>query len=534
MTDSLIRACGISDDEFGRPFIAIVNSWNELHPGHVHLRGIAEAVKIGVRSAGGSPFELNTIALCDGVSPAHHYVLPSREVIADSIETAVQAPQYDAMVLISACDKIEPAQLMAAARIDIPSIFVTGGPMYLGRYAGRRCTAEDQEVLLTGLRGGKPISQEERDTLKKCFHLGPGSCFGMGTANTMACLIEALGMSLLNCACAHATDAEKLRIARESGEAIMRLLQEDLRPSKILSKQAIENAMRVNEAIGGSTNTLLHLPALCHELGFELPLEEFDRLSRETPLLCPVIPSGPHTMEDLRDAGGVPGVMKRLAHVLHTDQITVDGRTIGERIAVAEVYDDEVIRPLKRPVRQEGSHAVLWGSLSPDGSVVKQGAVSEAMLVHTGKARVFDGMEGALEAIQGGQIHAGDVVVIQYEGPAGGRGMREMLDATAALCARGLDETVALVTDGRFSGYTRGPAIGHVSPEAQAGGPIGLVRDGDEIAIDIPNRRLDLHVPPEELRRRQASWAPKPIEGTGYFARYSRSVSSASRGAILT
>ncbi len=533
MTETLIRACGVCDEEFERPFVAVVNSWSELHPGHAHLRGIAEGVKIGIRMAGGSPFELNTIALCDGIAPAHHYVLPSREIIADAIETAVVAPQFDAMVLISTCDKIEPAQLMAAARIDIPAIIVTGGPMYLGHYRGRRCTAADQEALITGLRDGNPLPEVERKALKDCFHLGVGGCFGMGTANTMACLIEALGMSLPYCACIHATDAEKLRVARESGRAIMNLLEKDLRPSEIMSERAIENAIRVNEAIGGSTNTLLHLPALCHELGFELPLDKFDRLSRETPHLCPVIPSGPHTMENLRDAGGIPGVMKRLEAALHTDLMTVNGQTVGERLEGVEVFDETVIRPLNDPVHPEGSHAVLRGSLAPDGAVVKQSAVSGAMHRHSGPARVFDGMEGALEAIEAETIKPGDVLVIQYEGPAGGRGMREMLDATAALCARGLDESVALVTDGRFSGYTRGPAIGHVSPEAQAGGPIAFVRDGDTITIDIPKRRLEIAVSEEELDKRREAWTPKTIEGTGYFARYSRAVSSASRGAIL-
>ena len=533
MTETLIRACGVSDDEFQRPFIAIVNSWNELHPGHVHLRSIAEAVKIGVRMAGGSPFELNTIALCDGIAPGHHYVLPSREIIADSIETAVDGPQYDAMVLISTCDKIEPAQLMAAARINIPAIFVTGGPMYLGRFAGRRCNAEDQEALLTGLRQGEPIADAERNELKNCFHAGPGGCFGMGTANTMACLIEALGMSLPNCACSHATDADKLRIARDTGKAIMRLLDEGLRPSDIMTPKAIENALRVNEAIGGSTNTLLHLPALCHELGIDLPMSEFDRISKETPLLCPVIPSGPFTMEDLRDAGGVPAVMKRLAGTLHMDLITADGQTVGERLHDVQIFDDRVIRPLDNPVRPEGSHAVLEGSLAPDGAVVKQAAVAEEMMRHEGPARVFDGMEAALKAIQEGRIVPGDVIVIRYEGPAGGRGMREMLDATAALCVRGLDLSVALVTDGRFSGYTRGPAIGHVSPEAQRGGPIAIVAEGDLIRIDIPLRQINLLVSEEEIAARRARWTPKTIDAKGYFGRYSRMVGSASEGAVL-
>jgi dihydroxy-acid dehydratase len=422
---------------------------------------------------------------------------------------------------------------MAAARLDIPAIIVTGGPMYLGHYRGRRCTGEDQEALLTGLRDGRRLPDKEVRALRNCFHLGLGGCFGMGTASTMACLIEALGMSLPDCACSHATDAEKLRIARDSGKAIMQLLEKDVRPSQILTAKAIENAMRVNEAIGGSTNTLLHLPAVCHELGISLQLDAFDRISRETPHLCPVIPSGPFSMEDLRDAGGVQAVMKRLEAALHTELLTVSGRTVGEQLEGIEVYNDEVIRPLARPVRQEGSHAVLRGSLAPDGAVVKQSAVCEEMLVHSGPARVYDGMEAALKDIQEDRVREGDVVVITYEGPAGGRGMREMLDATSALCARGLDRSVALVTDGRFSGYTRGAAVGHVCPEAQAGGPIALVQDGDQVQIDIPNRRIELAVTPAELAQRRAAWHPKAISATGYLGRYSRQVGPASRGAIL-
>lgn len=533
---ALIKACGFTDLEISRPLIGIVNTWNELHPGHVHLRQVAEAVKTGVRMAGGTPFETNTISLCDGITSLQSFkwVLPSRELIADSIETVAETYKCDGLVLISSCDKIEPAQLMACARINIPTVMVTGGPMLPGTCEGKELGNEDLETAVSGYRNGAPLTEKELAKLEDCLFSGPGGCFGMGTANTMACLIEALGMSLPFSACTHAVEARNLRLAKESGMALMDLLEKDIKPSDIMTEDAINNALIVNQAIGGSTNTFLHLPALCHELGIELTMDDFDRISSETPHLCDMIPGGPFAMKDLRDAGGIPAVMKELEQRLKLDHtITVTGLSGKENIKNAKNYNQKVIRPLDNPVHKEGGHAVLKGNLAPQGAVVKQSAVSEKMLIHRGPARVFESMEPAIEAMVSGEIRQGDVIVIQYEGPRGGPGMREMIQATRTLCSMGLEDSVAMVTDGRFSGYTRGLAIGHVSPEAEAGGPIAVVRTGDLIKIDIPNRRLTVDLDEESIETRLKDWKPKRKKAQGYLNKYREMVSSAAQGAVV-
>lgn len=534
-TEALIKSCGVIDEEMDRPLVAVINTWNEYHPGHMHLKMLADAVKAGVRLGGGNPFETGTIALCDGIRSPHSlkYFLPSREVIADSIELTAEAFCVDGMVLIASCDKIEPACLMAAARVNIPTIIVTGGPMLPGIHEGKEITGEDMDVLGTGFRRGEKLSRESMTGLIDSICGSAGGCFGMGTANTMACLIEALGMSLPYCACSHAVDPSKMRLAKKSGLAVMGLIEGDIKPTDILTVKAMENALRVNEAIGGSTNTFLHLPALAHELGMELKIEKFDELSQSTPHLCNIMPSGPYMLKDLRDAGGIPALMQELSPIMHTDVITVTGKTLGENIEGARVFNRDVIRPLQDPVHAQGGHAVLKGSLAPHGAVVKQVAVPQRMLTHKGPARVFEDMESALQTLRSGKINKGDVMVIRYEGPKGGPGMREMIDITRALATTGLAEHVALVTDGRFSGYSKGAVIGHVSPEAQEGGPIALVKEGDMIHIDIKKRLLDLKISQEEANERYALWQPKVIAEKGYLRRYSRQVSSADKGAVL-
>lgn len=534
---AILKACGVTDSEIDRPFIGVMNSWSEMVPGHVHLRSIAEAVKAGVLAAGGTPFESNTIALCDAFYAGEdsRYFLPSREIIADSIELVARTARFDGLVLIASCDKIEPAQLMAASRLDIPAIMVTGGPMLPGCCDGQQVSGADIAVVTTGMRDGEKLDPASLERLRSSLLGGAGSCFGMGTANTMACLIEAMGLCLPYGGCIPATDARRLRLAKESGRRIVELVTQDLKPSDVLTPEAIENAITVNEAIGGSTNTFLHLPAMCHELGRALDLDLFDQISRRTPCICNVYPSGRYAMHDLDRAGGIPGVMRELARdgLLHLESMTVSGKTVGEIVDQANVWDKEVIRPLENPLHPEGGHAVLRGNLAPDTAVIKQSAMSPNMMRHHGPARVFESMEEAGEAILVGQVEKGDVLVIRYEGPKGGPGMREMTYVGFALRTTGLGDDVAIVTDGRFSGYTRGAAVGHVSPEAAAGGPIAIVQDGDIIEIDLPNRRLHLAVPDEEIQARLLSWQPPKKEVKGWLRRYQALASSSSTGAVL-
>jgi len=536
---SLLRATGLTDAEMERPFIAVVNSWTELIPGHIHLDKLSEAVKAGIRSAGGVPFEFHTIGICDGIAMGHEgmkYSLPSREAIEDSIELVLQGHQLDAMVMITACDKITPGHLMAAGRLDIPTIVVTGGPMMPG------FVDDEYRDLISVFEGvgacrSEKMADDKLQQLEECACSGAGSCAGMYTANTMACMTEALGLSLPGCATTHAVDAKKTRLAKTSGERIVAMVKEGLTARKIVTMEAFENAIMVDMAIGGSTNTTLHLPAIAHAFGLQLTLDTFDKLSRTTPHITSLKPGGINYMLDFDRAGGIQAIIQKLSTKMHLDQITVTGKTVGENLEGFVVLNPkmnaQVIKTLDSPFHEEGGIAVLKGSLAPDGSVVKQAAVSPKMLKHNGPAKVFDSEETAMAAILAGKIKSGDVVVIRYEGPKGGPGMREMLSPTSAIAGMGLIESVALVTDGRFSGGTRGPCIGHVSPEAQEGGPIALVQEGDIIEIDIPARKIDLKVSEEELAKRKATFKPPEKKITGYLARYRKYVSSASKGAIF-
>ena len=536
---SLLKATGLTDDEMDKPFIAVVNSWNELIPGHIHLDKIAEAVKAGIRSAGGVPFEFHTIGICDGIAMGHEwmrYSLPSREAIEDSIELVLQGHQLDGMVMITACDKITPGHLMASGNLNIPTIVVTGGPMIPGY------VDDENRDLISVFEGvgecqADAVSEQKLKILEDCACSGAGSCAGMYTANTMACMTEALGLSLPGCATAHAVDAKKIRIAKESGKRIIEMVNENLTPRSMVTLESFENAIMVDLAIGGSTNTTLHLPAIAHAFGLKLSLETFDKLSKTTPHLISLKPGGENYMLDFERAGGIQAIMQRMTSKLYLDQMTVNGKTIGQNIEELVIINPKtnarIISTLENPIHEEGGIAVLKGNLAPDGSVVKQAAVDPKMLKHSGPARVFNSEEDAMEAILAKKIVSGDVVVIRYEGPKGGPGMREMLSPTSAIAGMGLIDSVALITDGRFSGGTRGPCIGHISPEAQEGGPIGLVEEGDIIEIDIPARKLELNVPEEELEKRKASFKPIEKEVTGYLARYRRFVSSASKGAII-
>ena len=521
---SLLKALGITDSDMDKPFIAVVNSFTTVVPGHIHLNQIADAVKTGVRVAGGLPFEFNTIAVCDGIAMGHEgmrYSLPSREVIADSVEIMVQAHRFDGMVLVTNCDKVTPGMLIAAARLNVPSIVVTGGPMLAGCLNGEKSSLATISEAVGKFVAGE-IGEEELKRLEDAACPGCGSCSGMFTANTMACLTEALGMSLPGCGTALAVGALKLRIARESGERILNLLKEDLKPSDIMTPKAFENAIVVDMALGGSTNAVLHFSAIATEMGVSLPLTLFDKISRRVPHLCNMVPSGPYALEDLDVAGGIPAVMKELSPLLHLDAITVTGETVKNNIEKARVTNTEVIRPLSNPVHKEGGIAVLRGNLAPKGAVIKTAAVSPKMLNHKGPAKVFNSEEEAMKAIVSQKIKPGDVVVIRYEGPKGGPGMREMLSPTATISGMGLNESVALVTDGRFSGATRGPCIGHVAPEAAEGGPIAILKDGDTIEISIPKRTLRVELEQEELENRLKSWKPKPPKiKRGYLAKYS-------------
>jgi dihydroxy-acid dehydratase len=531
---ALFKATGLIDEEIERPFVGVVNSWNEFIPGHIHLDRIGQAVKAGIRSAGGVPFEFQTIGVCDGIAMGHggmRYSLPSRELIEDSIEIMAQAHQLDGLVMIPSCDKIAPGHLMAAGRLDLPTVVVTGGPMLPG-YA---C---DMDLDLINVFEGWQSGGESLAVLEEMACPGAGSCAGLFTANTMACLTEALGLSLPGCATTHAVDARKIRIAKRSGVKVMEMIERGLTARQIVTDKAIENAIRLDMAIGGSTNTVLHMPAIAMEFGLDLDLMTFDRLSRETPHLVNLRPGGPYHMIDLDRAGGVPAVLDRLKTKLNLDAMTVTGRTLGQEIASFKPINPEAnskfIATLESPVHAEGGIAILFGSLAPEGAVVKQTAVSKSMLKHTGSAVIYDSEEESMAGIVNDQVKAGDVVIIRYEGPKGGPGMRETLAPTSAIAGAGLSESVALITDGRFSGGTRGPCIGHVSPEAAVGGPIALVQPGDRISIDIPGRKIELLVDPAELDNRRKSWKPPEHKFTGgVLARYRNSVTSASRGGVL-
>ena len=534
---SLLYATGLTSEEIERPLIGIANAYNEIVPGHVHLDRIAGAVKAGVRSAGGTPLEFNTIGICDGIAMGHEgmrYALPSREVIADSVEAMAAAHCLDGLVLVPNCDKIVPGMLMAAARLDLPAILVSGGPMLAGRHNDLPIDVKTMFEAAGAVRAGT-LDEDELVELEQAACPGCGSCAGLFTANSMNCLAEALGLALPGNGTIPAVHAARLRLAKQAGKTILRLVEENITPRGILTEAAFDNAIAVDMAIGGSTNTALHLPAIGHEAGIALTLDRFDEISRRTPSLVKLSPSGPHHLQDLDQAGGVPAVMAELLDVglLDGTTRTVAGTALDEAVAGVERRGD-VIRPIGNPHRADGGIAVLRGNLAPEGCVVKASAVDEAMRRHRGPARVFDSESDALETILGAGIEPGDVLVIRYEGPRGGPGMPEMLLATAAISGQGLDDRVALLTDGRFSGATRGAAIGHIGPEAALGGPIAWIEDGDPIEIDIPGRTLTLHVDAETIQARRARGRPAaPRATTGLLARYAASVGPAANGAVL-
>jgi dihydroxy-acid dehydratase len=533
---ALLYATGIAKSEMKKPFIGVASSFTDIIPGHVGMKDLERFIEKGVHTAGGYPFFFGIPGICDGIAMGHtgmHYSLPSRELIADMVETVTQAHQLDGLVLLTNCDKITPGMLMAAARIDVPAIVVTAGPMLSGHLRGRRLSLVNDTFEAIGKYKKGAIKKDELDALEMCACPGAGSCQGMYTANTMACVTEALGMSLPRCATALAVSAEKKRIAFESGRRIVELIAKNITPRKIMTLKAFENAIMVDLALGGSTNTVLHIPAIAHDAGVDLQLEIFDILSKKTPHLANMLPGGEHYLEDLDWAGGIPALMKRLRKNLHNN-ITVSGRKIYEIADSAEVVDADVLRPFNKPYHKEGGIAILRGNLAPDGAVVKQSAVSQLMMKFEGTARVFNSEEDGMKAILNNAISPGDVVVIRYEGPKGGPGMREMLSPTAAIAGMGLSESVALITDGRFSGGTRGPCIGHISPEAMEGGVIAIVKDGDRIRIDIPKRKIDVLLSDKEIKERFSRWKPlKPKITKGYLARYAKMVTSAGTGAIV-
>ncbi|MDP2726140.1 MAG: dihydroxy-acid dehydratase [Dehalococcoidia bacterium] len=534
---ALLRALGCTQKEIEQPFVGIVNSFTEIVPGHMHLNNIARAAKDGVRMAGGTPFEINTIAICDGLAMGHsgmRYSLPSRELIADSVEAAVEAHQFDALVFIPNCDKIIPGMLMAAVRLNIPSIFVSGGPMLAGRTPGGEKIDLNSVFEGVGRLEKGEIAATDLDELEQLACRTCGSCAGLFTANTMNCLTEALGLGLAGNGTIPAVDSRRIQLAKEAGVQVMDLLRKDLRPRDIVTPESLHNALAVDMALGGSTNSILHLMALAHESGVSFSLASLNEISKKTPHLCKISPSGTDRVEDLDLAGGIPAVMKELGGLLHLGARTVTGHTMRENLATASGADGAVIRHLSQAHSPTGGLAVLFGNLAPDGAVVKRGAVAPSMLKHRGPARVFDSEEEATAAIRGGSIRPGDVVVIRYEGPRGGPGMREMLTPTSLLSGMGLDDKVALLTDGRFSGATRGAAIGHISPEAAAAGPMALLKEGDMIAIDIPAYRLDVELTEGEMAQRLRSLPPfQPRVTSGYLKRYAALVTSASTGAVF-
>lgn len=533
---ALLFATGITREDLSKPFIGIASSFTDLVPGHTQMRPLERAIENGVYAGGGRPFVFGIPGICDGIAMGHsgmRYSLPSRELIADMVESVASAHCLDGLVLLTNCDKITPGMLMAAARLNIPSVVVTAGPMVTGRYRGRRLSlVRDTFEAVAKAKKGE-ISKSEIEALEMCACPGSGSCQGLYTANTMACLTESMGMSLTGCATSMVALAKKERIAFESGRRAVYLVQKDIKPRSIMNKNAFYNAVVVDMALGGSSNTVLHLLSLANDAGVDLPLSLFDEVSKITPNICSLEPAGNFYMEDLEYAGGIPAVLKRLKERLKNNP-TVNAKSIYTIADEAEIADNEVIRTLDNPYHKEGGIAVLYGNIAPAGAVVKQAAVSEKMKSFSGEAVCFDSEEEAMKAILNGQIRKGSVVVIRYEGPSGGPGMREMLSPTSAIVGMGLENSVALLTDGRFSGGTRGPCIGHISPEAQRGGPIAAIRDGDIIKIDIPKRRLDIALSEGELKARLSKWRPQSAKITGgYLARYARMVSSADKGAIL-
>jgi len=535
---SLLKAMGYTDSEIEKPIIGVANSANEIVPGHIHLHEIARAVKDGIRSAGGLPIEFSTIAVCDGLAMGHlgmKYSLCSRELIADSVETMVMAHPFDGLVLIPNCDKIVPGMLMVALRLNIPAILISGGPMLAGYFQGEALDLISVFEAVGSFASGK-ITEERLKLLEDNACPGYGSCSGMFTANSMNCLSEALGMALPGNGTIPAVMAERKRLAKYAGVKIMELYQKNIRPRDIAVLTAFKNAIRVEMALGASTNTVLHLPAIAKEAKVELDLELFNQISKTTPNLCRLSPAGTFHLEDLHRAGGIAAIMSELTrkNLINLKTMTVTGRTLGENIRGAKVLNNEVIRPVEKPYSAEGGLAILKGNLAPEGAVVKQSAVASEMLEHTGAARVFESEEEAMVAIMKRKIRKGEILVIRYEGPKGGPGMREMLSPTSAIAGIGLDKEVALLTDGRFSGGTRGAAIGHISPEAAEGGPIAIVHNGDLIEINIPKRELNLKLTAEEIKKRLSLWkVHQPKIKEGYLARYSKQVSSANTGAVL-
>ena len=535
---SLFNALGFTEEELKKPMVGIVSSYNEIVPGHMNIDKIVDAVKLGVAEAGGVPVVFPAIAVCDGIAMGHvgmKYSLVTRDLIADSTECMAIAHQFDALVMVPNCDKNVPGLLMAAARLNIPTVFVSGGPMLAGHVKGQKRSLSSMFEAVGSFAAGtmteEDVTEFENKVCPTC-----GSCSGMYTANSMNCLTEALGMGLGGNGTIPAVYSERLKLAKHAGMAVMELVRKNIRPRDIMTKESVINALTVDMALGCSTNSMLHLPAIAHEIGFDFDISYANPISEKTPNLCHLAPAGPTYMEDLNEAGGVYAVMKELADIglLNTDCMTVTGQTIGENIKNAVNRNPEVIRTVDNPYSKTGGLAVLKGNLAPDGSVVKRSAVVEEMMVHEGPARVFDCEEDAIAAIKGGRIVAGDVVVIRYEGPKGGPGMREMLNPTSAIAGMGLGSSVALITDGRFSGASRGASIGHVCPEAAVGGPIALVKEGDLIKINIPENKLELAVSDEELAARRAEWKPRePKVTTGYLARYAKMVSDSCKGAVL-
>ena len=535
---SLFNALGFTKEEMDKPLVGIVSSYNEIVPGHMNLDKIVNAVKMGVAEAGGVPVVFPAIAVCDGIAMGHigmKYSLVTRDLICDSTECMALAHQFDALVMVPNCDKNVPGLLMAAARVNVPTVFVSGGPMLAGHVKGKKRSLSSMFEAVGSYAAGtmseEDVCEYEEKVCPTC-----GSCSGMYTANSMNYLTEALGMGLQGNGTIPAVYSERIRLAKHAGMAVMEMYKKDIRPRDIMTKEAILNALTVDMALGCSTNSMLHLPAIAHEVGFDFDISFANEISEKTPNLCHLAPAGPTYMEDLNEAGGVYAVMNELSELglLHLDCMTVTGKTVGENIKGVENKDTSVIRPLDNPYSKTGGLAVLKGNLAPDGGVVKRSAVAEEMMVHEGPARVFDCEEDAIAAIKGGKIVAGDVVVIRYEGPKGGPGMREMLNPTSAIAGMGLGSSVALITDGRFSGASRGASIGHVSPEAAVGGPIALIEEGDIIAIDIPNMKLDVKVSEEELEARRTKWQPRePKVTSGYLARYASMVTSGNRGAVL-